>query len=326
MRSTWTAGERLAVLGPNGAGKTTLLRLLAALDTPTAGTVEIDGVRAPRADASLRRRIGYATQRPGLLSTSVHPQRRAAAALARRRPRRRDAGPRSPPSSASTSRTSPTARRSRCRAARRSASASHARSRSSPGCCCSTSRPPGSTPRHARRSSTTSRPRSPTAPRRSSTCPTARTRRSDSPTGSRVLVDGAVRQIGTPASVVRQPADATIARLVGYDNVLAVRIDRSGELLIGNSPSGVRLTGPPGPATLAAWGTGIRVNPTGGGPLPGTVTRVSPGPGHWNVTVAGHETLHAHVPLNHTPPHVGEAATVQVDLAYAIVISDKRDD
>jgi ABC-type multidrug transport system ATPase subunit len=65
------AGERLAVLGPNGAGKTTLLRLLAALDTPTAGSVELDGVRTTGAGASLRHGIGYATQRPGLLSTSV---------------------------------------------------------------------------------------------------------------------------------------------------------------------------------------------------------------------------------------------------------------
>jgi ABC-type multidrug transport system ATPase subunit len=65
------AGERLAVLGPNGAGKTTLLRLLAALDTPTAGTVELDAVSTTRADARLRHGIGYATQRPGLLSTSV---------------------------------------------------------------------------------------------------------------------------------------------------------------------------------------------------------------------------------------------------------------
>jgi ABC-type multidrug transport system ATPase subunit len=65
------AGERLAVLGPNGAGKTTLLRLLAGLDTPEAGIVEIDGVPMPDVGLDVRRRIGYATQRPGLLSTSV---------------------------------------------------------------------------------------------------------------------------------------------------------------------------------------------------------------------------------------------------------------
>ena len=65
------AGERLAVLGPNGAGKTTLLRLMAGLDRPSIGSVEVDGAPIAGADLDLRRRIGYATQRPGLLSTSV---------------------------------------------------------------------------------------------------------------------------------------------------------------------------------------------------------------------------------------------------------------
>ena len=65
------AGERLAVLGPNGAGKTTLLRLLAGLETPSAGRVEIDGVGVSNGGHELRRRIAYATQRPQLLSTSV---------------------------------------------------------------------------------------------------------------------------------------------------------------------------------------------------------------------------------------------------------------
>ncbi len=36
-------GERLAVLGPSGSGKTTLLRLIAGLDAPTAGEIEIRG-------------------------------------------------------------------------------------------------------------------------------------------------------------------------------------------------------------------------------------------------------------------------------------------
>jgi len=38
------AGAVVAVHGPNGAGKSTLLRLLAGLDVPTAGALELDGV------------------------------------------------------------------------------------------------------------------------------------------------------------------------------------------------------------------------------------------------------------------------------------------
>ena len=44
-------GERIAVTGPSGSGKTTLLLLLAGLERPTAGTVELDGMRLDRMSA-----------------------------------------------------------------------------------------------------------------------------------------------------------------------------------------------------------------------------------------------------------------------------------
>jgi len=37
-------GEALAVTGPSGSGKSTLLNIIGSLDTPTAGSVQLDGI------------------------------------------------------------------------------------------------------------------------------------------------------------------------------------------------------------------------------------------------------------------------------------------
>jgi putative ABC transport system ATP-binding protein len=42
------AGEAVAVMGPSGSGKSTLLNVIAGLDRPTRGTVEVAGVRLDR--------------------------------------------------------------------------------------------------------------------------------------------------------------------------------------------------------------------------------------------------------------------------------------
>jgi putative ABC transport system ATP-binding protein len=61
------AGELVAVMGPSGSGKSTLLTLAGGLDTPTTGTVSIEGrdlgVLSQAARARLRRNsIGYVFQ------------------------------------------------------------------------------------------------------------------------------------------------------------------------------------------------------------------------------------------------------------------------
>jgi ABC-2 type transport system ATP-binding protein len=48
-----------ALVGPNGAGKTTLLRCLAALETPYAGSVSIDGLDTREAPRAIHARLGY---------------------------------------------------------------------------------------------------------------------------------------------------------------------------------------------------------------------------------------------------------------------------
>lgn len=52
-------GQGLALLGPNGAGKSTLLRVLAGLQKPGRGRIDLDGRRFRPANPEHRRRIGF---------------------------------------------------------------------------------------------------------------------------------------------------------------------------------------------------------------------------------------------------------------------------
>lgn len=61
------AGESFAIVGASGSGKTTLLGLLAGLDTPTRGSIHLDGHALEQLDeearADLRRRlVGFVFQ------------------------------------------------------------------------------------------------------------------------------------------------------------------------------------------------------------------------------------------------------------------------
>jgi len=50
------------LLGPNGAGKSTLMRCLATLQTPSAGTMQFDGIDILRQGDALRATLGYLPQ------------------------------------------------------------------------------------------------------------------------------------------------------------------------------------------------------------------------------------------------------------------------
>jgi putative ABC transport system ATP-binding protein len=67
---TVAAQEFAAITGPSGCGKSTLLHLLAALDTPTKGTIRVDGydvVRLHHASRFRREEVGLVFQLHNLL-------------------------------------------------------------------------------------------------------------------------------------------------------------------------------------------------------------------------------------------------------------------
>jgi cobalt/nickel transport system ATP-binding protein len=58
-------GEKVSLVGPNGAGKSTLLHLMAGLFLPSAGSVEVGGVRLSKKEApQVRRQVGFLFQDP----------------------------------------------------------------------------------------------------------------------------------------------------------------------------------------------------------------------------------------------------------------------
>ena len=65
-------GQTLGVVGPSGSGKTTLARVLAGAQTPTVGTVRLDGAEYQARDSDdLARHIGYLPQNPNLFAGSI---------------------------------------------------------------------------------------------------------------------------------------------------------------------------------------------------------------------------------------------------------------
>jgi ABC-type sulfate/molybdate transport systems ATPase subunit len=315
------AGERLAVLGPNGAGKTTLLRLVAGLEAPSSGAVKVDGVPTVHAEAARRRHIGYATQRAGLLSTTVRrnvelPLRwRGLPGAARREA-----------AQAALDRLGIAHLAERPAAALSGGEAqrvSLARAFALQPRLLLLDEPAAGLDVDARRSflddlAALLADRSVTVVHVSHRADEA-LRLADRVA---VLVEGAVHQLAEPSRVIREPADATVARLVGYDNVLPGRVEPGGDLLVAGAPCGLRTDRPPGEVTVAAWAAGVRLAPPGAGALEAAVDHVAAGPGHWEIVLAADRTtLRAHLPLAEPEPAPGERHTVRLDPSLTTLVS-----
>jgi ABC-2 type transport system ATP-binding protein len=52
-------GEVIGLLGHNGAGKTTIMKMLTGFLEPSAGSIEIDGLKMPEDRMAIQNRIGY---------------------------------------------------------------------------------------------------------------------------------------------------------------------------------------------------------------------------------------------------------------------------
>ena len=67
------AGEKLAILGPSGCGKSTLLSLLAGLDKPDVGTVELEGKNLAKLSEDERCRLR--SEKIGIVFQQYHLMR-----------------------------------------------------------------------------------------------------------------------------------------------------------------------------------------------------------------------------------------------------------
>ena len=135
-----------------------------------------------------------------------------------------------------------------------------------------------------------------------------------------VLVDGSVRQIGPPDVLNRFPADAGVAALVGYENLVDAYVEPDGTVVIGRSPTGLTTRELSGPVTVAVFANGVRVVDADAPGLPMRVTRVTPGPGHRAVALEGSVSLLAQMPIQGSPLSAGDDVKIAFDPVLTAVL------
>jgi tungstate transport system ATP-binding protein len=74
VNATIGEGEIFTIIGPSGQGKSTLLRIINLLDTPTSGSILLDGIDIHAEQGQrmeIRRRMGMVFQKPAVFNTTV---------------------------------------------------------------------------------------------------------------------------------------------------------------------------------------------------------------------------------------------------------------
>lgn len=83
---TVAPGASVALVGRNGAGKSTTLRVLAGVQPPSAGAIQVAGLDAARDPAGVRARVGYCPDVGGLIPRATPWEHLALAARLRGMP------------------------------------------------------------------------------------------------------------------------------------------------------------------------------------------------------------------------------------------------
>jgi len=312
-------GEHLSVLGPNGAGKTTLLRLLAAVDLPTAGEVTIDGTSTARGGVDLRRQVAFATQRPGLLSTSV--RRNVELPLQWRKVPRRERWDLALAALERLSVAHLADRPARALSGGEQQRVSLARALALEPSVLLLDEPAAGLDVQSR--SVFFADLEQALSDRATTVVQVSHRADEAlRLADRVVVllDGRIHQVGTPEMLNRRPVDASVAALVGYQNLIDAIVQADGTVVVGRAPTGLTSDRPAGPATVAAFANGIRLLPEDVPGIPVRITKVSPGPGHRAVTLVGATSLLAHLPVHAPATQTGERARVVFDPTLSAVL------
>lgn len=313
-------GQRLAILGPNGAGKTTLLRLLAAVDTPTRGTLEFSGTPHVSLDPVerdlLRRHTAYLSQRPALLNATV--ARNVELPLAWRHVARPDRRRRALQALDRLGVAHLAERRTHTLSGGEAQRVALARALVTEPSVLLLDEPAAGLDAMSRDAFLTDLGRVLATEHSLSVVhvshrPDEALRNADRVA---VLTDGHLSQLGTPEEVLRAPADGNVARLLGYHNVLPVAVDAEGHVRSGGATLLTLPDAPSGPGMLAVWAHGVRVTPARNDET-WQVTAVRPGPGRWEALIEGREDaageiLVAHLPLTDPPPGLADQVAVAV--------------